>query len=103
MESEKLGPSHRGSRQKAKPGVRPGTWGLSSRKDGWMLHSRVLSQRLFIPVLTVMTELRCWAHRWEQRGPAVWRVYGWLECRLCLVGQREKQENEHRESLNWTI
>lgn len=51
MESEKLGPSHRGTRQNAKPGVRPGTWGLSSRKDGWILHSRVLSQRLFIPVL----------------------------------------------------
>lgn len=49
MEIEKLGHSHRGTRQKAKPGIRPGTWGLSSTKDGWMLHSRMLSQRLFIP------------------------------------------------------
>lgn len=43
MESKKQGPHPTGTRQISKPGVRPGTRGLPSSRNGSMLHSRVLS------------------------------------------------------------
>lgn len=43
MESKKQGPRPPGTRQISKPGVRPGTRGLPSSRNGSMLHSRVLS------------------------------------------------------------